>query len=496
MLYSRALLSIGQLTLAGAFVLEGKWGEKWKGLTTNKWVLLFIGLYLIHFIGLINTTNWHYAYLDLRVKIPLLLFPIILSTGLRISEQLFHKLNLFFVVLVLSRTLAISLHYYLNKDHIIDMRDAFFLISHIRFSLMISLALFMLLRMILTSNNLNVLASALIIIWFLLFMIFFELLTGLLITFLIAPIALFHLTSRNSKSTKGLRWLAWLATVILLLTTLMAGIKVREFANLQEFNENRDLEVTQSGRAYQQAYTWGNGILMKENGNLVFQNVCFEELEKMWNQEGRSTLDYSDTAYTSTEIILVRFLASKNLTKDSAGFAQLNQEEISAIEHGVTNVLHMNKTGIEVRLMKTIWEMDNYSFGADFSGHSLAMRFEFWKTGWHAFKRNFWTGVGTGDVEEEMQAQYQIDNSTLAQDWRYRSHNQFISIGLALGVLGFAYLWATCIIPLLAKKHDYLYLVFMLIALISMMAEDTLETQIGVGFFAFFNSYFFFRKQP
>jgi hypothetical protein len=42
------------------------------------------------------------------------------------------------------------------------------------------------------------------------------------------------------------------------------------------------------------------------------------------------------------------------------------------------------------------------------------------------------------------------------------------------------------------KTVDYLYITFFLIAVVSFLTEDTLETQAGVTFFAFFNSFFLF----
>jgi hypothetical protein len=44
------------------------------------------------------------------------------------------------------------------------------------------------------------------------------------------------------------------------------------------------------------------------------------------------------------------------------------------------------------------------------------------------------------------------------------------------------------------RKPDYFYVVFWCIAVISMLTEDTLETQAGATFFAFFNALFLFAK--
>ena len=49
-------------------------------------------------------------------------------------------------------------------------------------------------------------------------------------------------------------------------------------------------------------------------------------------------------------------------------------------------------------------------------------------------------------------------------------------------------------IKIALNYKDYYYLVFIAIAMLSMINEDTLETQAGVTFFAFFNSFLLFAR--
>lgn len=73
-----------------------------------------------------------------------------------------------------------------------------------------------------------------------------------------------------------------------------------------------------------------------------------------------------------------------------------------------------------------------------------------------------------------------------------RSHNQYLSIGVAFGIVGLIWFLITLFYPMFlqGKNVDYLYVTFLLIAVISFLTEDTLETQAGVTFYAFFNSFF------
>jgi hypothetical protein len=85
-------------------------------------------------------------------------------------------------------------------------------------------------------------------------------------------------------------------------------------------------------------------------------------------------------------------------------------------------------------------------------------------------------------------------NSRLAPEYQHRSHNQFLAVFVAFGVFGFIWFLFTLIYPpvKLGKTHDFKFLVFFIIILLSMVIEDTLETQQGVTLFAFFTSFLLF----
>jgi len=87
---------------------------------------------------------------------------------------------------------------------------------------------------------------------------------------------------------------------------------------------------------------------------------------------------------------------------------------------------------------------------------------------------------------------YESMHSKLDLVWRLRCHNQYLAITVAFGFIGLFvflfYLFYPAIV--LRKKLHYLYWPFFLIALLSFITEDTLETQSGVSFFIFFQTLF------
>ena len=413
LLYSRAILSISQLALAAAFILEGDLKEKARRLVNNKIALLLMGIYFLHVLGLIFTEDFTYAWHDLRIKAPLLFYPVVFACTNFLSRDIFRKFNAVFILLVFSRTLAIAFYYRMNMHHIQDMRDAFFLISHIRFSLIICLSIMLSIYQFLHSSQKVRLIYILTCLWFFGFMLYFEMITGIVVSLLCFPVMVFHLLKTSRKADRLTKLVLSIAGVFVVVLTVHITSLILTYSTQNKDKLVDDIEYTTNHRAYQQPYQWANGMLMKENGSLIYQNICFKELEEQWSLRSAVRLNESEFVLTETGTILIRFLASKSLTKDSAGVSSLTDLEIKAVEAGITNVNQIGVSGYKVRIHNIVWELDNYFSGADFNGHSSAMRLEFWKTGLHIIRGNFWFGVGTGDQESAFQEQYDKDDSNL-----------------------------------------------------------------------------------
>jgi hypothetical protein len=222
-----------------------------------------------------------------------------------------------------------------------------------------------------------------------------------------------------------------------------------------------------------------------------------EELQDAWNR--RSSIPFKGRDRKNQLILntLVRYMTSKGLRKDADGINQLTNDEIRAIEKGTANVVFTWKFSIRGQVYELLWGLDEYRKSGDATGSSLMQRLEFWRASWGIIKTNWLTGVGTGDMNEAFQQQYEKMNSKLSPDQRWRSHNQFLSIFVGFGIFGFIWFLFAILFPPLAlgKFKDYFFLVFFIIAMISMIPEDTIESQMGVTFFAFFYSFFLFARK-
>ncbi len=133
------------------------------------------------------------------------------------------------------------------------------------------------------------------------------------------------------------------------------------------------------------------------------------------------------------------------------------------------------------------------------SGHSVTQRLEFWRAGERIIGKNWLLGTGTGDIVKAFDNEYHEMNSSLDKQFRWRSHNQYISMLAIFGIFGLLWFLFVLFSPgfLSGMNKDYFYFIFLCVLLLSMLTEDTLEDQAGVTFYAFFTSFFLFaRKAP
>ena len=234
-----------------------------------------------------------------------------------------------------------------------------------------------------------------------------------------------------------------------------------------------------------------------ENGKYIYLYFNEKEMRAEWNH--RSSLAYDSTDHRNQKIkfTLMRYLTSKDLRKDKGGVQSLNDQDVQNIENGIANVHYTEGIGIEARLMKILLEYENYKRTGNPSGHSVMQRVEYWRTSIRIIKKNFFFGVGTGDMNIAFQEEYKEMGSKLNPDSRLRAHNQYISIWVGLGLLGFIWFVFVLFYPPIINHSFFnlFYYIFFITLTVSMLTEDTIETQAGVTFFVVFNSLFLFLYQ-
>jgi O-antigen ligase len=492
------MMSIAQFALLASWLIPGNILTKIKSAFSNPVVAILATVYFMHLIGGFYSTDYNYYFNDVRIKLPLLIIPVLIYTSPKISEQWFERILFVFVAAVLASTfISMGVLYDVlpHKNKITDIRDIAVFVSHIRLSLFICLSIFISAYFYWKHREeysfFRKFLLLLIIIWFLIFLYILEAMTGvsiLVITFIIFTIYF-------SFSEKNILWKTISIAIVIVIPFLIFGY-VKKAANEiyrpQSIDINKLDHVTQGGNAYEHYVSRPE----QENGNLIWIYLCPKELSSAWNQRSKLNYDGKDLRENELKYTLIRFLASKGLRKDSAGVYSLSEKEIHAIENGIPNVVYQINGSLKVRLHKTIVEYYGYKSGGNPTGSSMMQRIEYWKAGWNIFKQNFFTGVGTGDVRMAFDKEYERTNSPLAIYARHRAHNQYLTFALTFGVFGFLFFMFSLFYPMfkLKKNKDFLYGAFFIIILVSMLTEDTLETQAGVTFFVFFNSFFLLSR--
>jgi hypothetical protein len=483
------VMSIAQFVLLANWLAEGNLIEKIKTFFRNKPALFVTGIYFLHLVGLCCTHDFTNALDELRIKLPLMALPIIISTSPQLSRKTFNLILLFHIA---GTFISGMISFYLFQTRkISDIRDIFIFISHIRYSLNVCIDIFILIYFIFNKNNYKIwvkILFAILVVWFIYFLLFMESFTGMTILIITSAVILVLFIVKNTKLLYKISFLIFLIVIISGAFLYLFSI-YKDYKNIEPINLKTLELYTRHGNPYvHDIYNH-----QTDNGNYTWMYVCDEELEEAWNKRSKIKYDSVDCTGSPIRFTLIRFLTSKGLNKDLDGMNSLSAEEVSLIENGIANINYIKKGSFENRLKNAVWEYENYKITRDPRGQSIMQRFELWKTSLGLLKDHFWFGLGTGDVKNVFAARLVVDDSLLKNSG-LRPHNQYLTFMLEFGIFGFLFFIFCLFYPAikLKKFSDFLYLAFFVIAFLSMLTEDTLDTQAGVTFFAYFSCMFLF----
>ncbi|NLA24185.1 MAG: hypothetical protein GX879_04380, partial [Bacteroidales bacterium] len=497
MSFSIFVTSLAHFLLITNYLLEGKYLTKLKTLWERKSVLVFLILILVHFLWLFNTSDFAYAMNDIRIKLPLLALPVIIGSSKALSFKKIKVILWAFVTAIFVNTIWVSVIMQTVTETTItdDFREASVFISHIRLSLMIVLSIFILLWFLINKkieSKIELVLSSLGVAWFIFFLILSQFFTGIVLLFVVGAIfVLWRVLKVNNLKIKisaiGFSIIAVFAMAF------MAYGQVKEFYKQPVRSFNQLLEETENGNTY---YHDKNSRVL-ENGNYVYVEICETELRQAWEMRSRLSIDSLDSQNQPVLHTLIRFLTSKGLPKDANAVMSLSNIEVMAIEDGVANERFVDGISFFDRIYQFIWQIDVYLKGGNPSGHSLTQRIEFFKVGVYILKSNLAFGVGTGDVQLAYNQAYEEINSQLEPEFRHRAHNQILTFYIAFGIIGATLCLIAIFFPVIIepKNTKYFISVFLIIAIVSMFNEDTIETATGSAFFAYFYSLFLWGFQ-
>ena len=474
----------------------------------NKAAVLLVAFYLMHVVGLLWTSDFDYAMKDLRVKLPILVMPLVLSGMEPLDRKRFDFVMLVYVLSVFVATLFSSVSYWRHDYD--DIREISHFISHIRFCLNIVFCIaicgYYLVKNLTARKNqvpepvegpthmlgnkpvgvfgikfgINLFLQFFMLWWFVYQIYIFESLSGYVILAAVVIVSAVYAFLRWKQGRGGRIAMGATALVMIGVAFFATWHQVKPMLKVEPVDFATLEQKTAQGNDY-----WHDTIHNPvEDGKYTGLYYCRKELQEAWPQ--RSALPLTDTV----EATLARYLTSKGLRKDAQGVMALTDDDIRNIEQGIANYNNWKHPGLRARLSSTLFEYNLYRRYNNPNGGSLSQRIEYTRVSFHLIGQHPWLGVGTGDVPQAFSQAYDELHSPLKEEFRFRAHNQYLAIAVAFGLVGLAFFLFVLLYPWCASRlnHTYLYMVFLAIMLLSMFPEDTLETQAGATLFAFFTA--------
>ncbi len=475
-------MSLGTIAFVANWFLEGNLRAKIKQGLSHKVVVGILVIFAIHLLGLLWTNNLDSGLHDIKIKLPFFFLPFCMASQSIFSRKQF-KYILFTFVGATFISASVGVYTYVNlsnQNQLFDIRDISIFISHIRQSLMVVFSV-VILFYYLKQKELKLTLVALLTLFFTAYLLLLQSLTGLTLLILFLVTLPLFLKGLNYKT------IAFSSTTVLFFAIGFIWISIPSYKYYFTPKNQPVFEKTQLGNSYK--HNLESKVLA--NGNYIWRNIQHDELNQAWDD--RSELKISDNTTSvarQTKARVIRFLTSKGYTKDAEGVSKLTETDIKLIEEGKTD--DRNLSGINKRIDDSFFEISSYLDDQNPSHNSISQRLYAWELFSEIFSENKVLGVGTGGTKLAYENAY--NESKFVFTKRIRAHNQYLTFMLSFGVAGGIVCVLLLLFPLAELKNHLLYLVFYSILLVSFVAEDTLETQPGVLFAAFFIGLFFQEK--
>ncbi|MFN2336284.1 MAG: O-antigen ligase family protein [Bacteroidales bacterium] len=496
---SRYMLSVSEIILAVNWVAEGSFRIKFIRLRSDRAAIAFILIYVLSVIGVIWSEDRGYALThDLLHKLPTLFMPLIVATTALPGRKMTRVILLLFI----SSVLVVSFIGFFSRllQPALSFREASPFIPGLYFGLMVIIAAFQLPLLVraFTGNRQYFIASLVISAWLIFFLFHLRALSG--VVSLAAALLCLTVILAARKGTLVKILLPLLFIVIAALTIRpMVGIYRQTHAE-----PHIDLSSLDSFTSRGNPYLHDTLNIIRENGNLVYLYIADEELREAWNK--KSSLDYDRENLVGQELraTLFRYMSSLGLRKDSEGFKKLTDNDIAAVERGVTNHLNVDRPGFYVRAYEEMMSFYIYykSSRQMTEWGSLTKRIDLWRASWEAFRERPLLGWGTGSIVKAVDYGLQKNGSMLS-GMNMKPHNQYLYILLTLGVAGLiitVLLYAFFVFERKAHR-SLMFILFLTVFLVNFLGNNSLESQPGQDLFVFFSmvyGYFYptLKKEP
>ena len=480
------------MLMSANYLAEGRYIEKAKFVWKNYTILLFVGFFAIHLIGLLWSTDLEYGNHDVQIKLPLFALPMAIGSSMKLSIKKFEWVLLFFLATSLVSSFVGSFIYFVLSKPGDDYRLMSPYMSHIRLSLMMGVAVFSSFYLSQKSIQWERFRGWFIGLgfWFIIYLFMLRAMSGIVAVMTAGFILIWLISSKQKMKFYRITKLILISGI--LITMGYVYWQVRDFYTIDKINLSKVDTHSQNGEEYK----FDLNSPMVENGHYTMSFLAENELRTYWNSISQLDYDGHDLKGQNIRHTMIRYLTSKNLRKDQQGLEQLTHQDIWAIENGIANVRFLDGKNLNTLMYRYIWEVHNYRSGFNPQGNSLTQRFLFWEIGVEIFKENWIHGVGTGDTQLAFNEKYENLSFQVWKKYQLRAHNQYLTFGITFGLFGFVYfLWMLFSgFAIRPNSSSYLFIGSFIIMIVSMLDEDTFETQFGITYALFFYFLFLFHQ--
>ncbi len=453
------------------WVFEGRWREKWQMARASRLLQAVAVFFLLHAVGLLWTSNMAVGLHVMERLLPWLAVPLVVLTtpppeGRARSTILGLYVGTVFVVTVIGLVRWLTI-----PD--LPYRDIVPFISHIRFSLNVCLVLLIVGRWTMERRHL---VGILPMLWFIAFLLLLRSYTAFAVLLVASLVVVLHLRRR---------WL-WLSVWIAVVGCMSAYVmyEYHSYHRLTPHATKPLPAVTANGRPYQHR---NDGLV--ENGNYLNNYLCHDEMAIAWPLRSHVPFDSILSSGYTLEPTLVRYLNALSLTKDSAGIMALTDGQVREVERGIANPVYSHGSLPKKMLYVIFFEYESYRCYRAVEGFSMLQRFELWTAASHIIARHPWTGVGTGDLGDAMEADFQATDSPL-QGTGLMPHNEYLTLMAMLGIptfllMAFFFLRAASRL----RRQGLLMMAWVVAILVSCLTENTLDSLAGILFCTWFMAF-------